>query len=69
MPKYTTKKATVGDLRAVMAASATEEETSFLIAERCILVDGEPIGAERLDALDIETFERLMEEVNAAKKV
>lgn len=65
---YTIRKPTVGDMRAIYALDVPENEVPFKIAERCILVDGQPIGEARLNEMNCDDFEMLMAEINATKK-
>ena len=69
MPVYSVRRPTVGDLRAVYAAGADSGQTMFVLAERCMMIDGSPIGRERLDALETDVFEKLMTEMNAPRSV
>ena len=65
---YTIRKPTVGDMRAIYSQTSNPEDISFLLAERCILLDGNPIGREALDNLELDEFEILIEQIYPAKK-
>lgn len=65
---YTIKTPTVGIMRELYAKGFTELEMPFELAQRCILLDGQPITREQLDEMEISTFEKLMLEINEKKK-
>lgn len=68
MKKYQTRKPTVGDMREIYAENVPPEMISFALAERCIMIDGQPIGADGLNRLPLDEFEKLMVEINVEKK-
>jgi hypothetical protein len=65
---YTIRKPTVGDMRAIYNETDDQSQVSFLLAERCILLDNKPIGKEGLDKMDLDVFEGLIEQVYPGKK-
>lgn len=66
---YTVKKPTVGDMRKVLGRDDIEQgEVLFLLAELCILKDGEPVGREGLNGIPWDECEPLLEQLNTAKK-
>ena len=68
MSNYTVKSPTVGDLRAIRKSSKDgDDDIEFMIAERCILEDGKPIGSDKLNVMDLGTFEKLMSQINVKK--
>lgn len=65
---YTIKKPTVGDMRQIYQETTSQNDISFLLAERCILLNGVPIGKTKLDQLPLDEFEKLIAEIMPEKK-